>query len=103
MPDEHGVMSQDELDKAVEWVTKQWGADDYCPMHKGRTEWGVGPQMVQTVGYGPRALFGGSTFPLIPVTCQICGYMVFVNAILAGLIHADPALRTETSEHAQSD
>jgi hypothetical protein len=32
---------------------------------------------------------GGAIFPLIAVVCKVCGYTLFFNAILLGIVKAD--------------
>ena len=80
-----GELSQEAYDKAVDWITTQWGTSD-CPFH-GPTDWYVGRVLAEARSYGPVAGFSNkSVYPFIVVTCTKCGYSVLVNAIVAGVV-----------------
>lgn len=73
--------------RAQKWVEEKWTRAE-CPFH-GPTSWEVGNMVVQTVQYVPKGIsIGGRTYPLVPVICRTCGYTVFLNALLMGIVPA---------------
>jgi hypothetical protein len=85
-----GQMTQDQLQKALAFVTEHWGLLGNCPFH-GQTKWVLDVNLGHIPGYAPGAPFGSSglTFPVLIVTCQVCGFIVPINAIKAGVVEAD--------------
>ena len=88
MPDPLGTLTSDEQKKVIAWLNVHWGSVDRCPMHSGPTTWGVAPQIVRTVGFGPAAALG-KTFPMIVAICGTCGLVMFVSAVKVGILAAD--------------
>jgi hypothetical protein len=87
MPDPfRGTLTPEEVQKAITWLNAHWGPADKCPMHGGQVSWGVEAQLVETVGYGVMAGRGRTTYPMLVVICQTCGFTVFVNAVMAGIV-----------------
>jgi len=87
-----GEMTDEQYTKAVEWVREKWSTDE-CPFHSGATNWYIDHSIAETPSYAPLAQFTGGVvrYPSIVVICSICGYTVFVNAILAGVLPGVPA------------
>ena len=81
-----GRMTDEQRQKAADWVNQHWAKKD-CPFH-GPTNWQLEPVMgeVRTFSGGTLVLGPGTLFPLIVLTCSVCGYSVFVNAVVAGLV-----------------
>ena|SRR5437868_3677228 len=89
MPEPGGKLTPDEQQRALRWLGLQWRTR-VCPV-SGHTKWEVGEYMVQTLPYaGGNLLVGGASYPLIVITCAICGYTFFINAIRAGVLPAQP-------------
>jgi hypothetical protein len=85
MPDQAGKLSLEEFATAEAWLRKHWQGTT-CPMHHGVTTWEVSG-LIMTLPYtGTGVVLGGATFPLLVVTCGVCGYTAFVNAIRAGIV-----------------
>jgi aconitase B len=43
-------------------------------------------------------LLGGLTFPILPVTCNKCGYVLLFNAMILGIISLPKSLSTAETE-----
>jgi predicted nucleic-acid-binding Zn-ribbon protein len=82
-------LTPEQIEQAKDWLREHWTRAD-CPFH-GATSWEVGDHLVSTMSYTPGGgiTVGGKTYPLIVVTCSHCGYAVFVNAIVAGIVARD--------------
>jgi hypothetical protein len=92
-------LSPEQVIKAQEWLGSQW-TTRACPFH-GPTKWQVGRRLAAPVNYVPGGgvFLGGPAYPLIVVTCTACGFTVFVNAVVAGLIEPrTPPVSTESKE-----
>lgn len=83
-----GTLTQPELDKAIAWLRAKWDQPIACPFHQGPTRWEVQDRLAQMHGYSREGALSLSevTFPVIIVTCTTCGFMVPVNAIVAGVL-----------------
>jgi hypothetical protein len=87
-PQSYGVVTPEQEQKALQWITQHWGAAG-CPFH-GPTNWQIDNHLAQVPVYSARSfLVGGPVYPLIVVTCAICGFTVFVNALRAGVLLPD--------------
>jgi hypothetical protein len=91
VPNSQGQLEPDEKEAVIRWLAAHWTIQT-CPFH-GPTTWEVGdvtatmPFMGKGGGAaGSGAWPGGPAYPLIVVTCQICGYTVFVNAFTVGIV-----------------
>jgi hypothetical protein len=82
-------MTPEQNRKAVAWLSAHW-ANRNCPIH-GATTWNVDKWLGEVRTFGGGSLFVGKgqvIFPLLVVTCGICGYTIFFNAIMAGVVQA---------------
>ena len=53
----------------------------------GQNHWGVSSKLFQLLEFDSHGLtIGGSSYPVIPITCNNCGNTLMINAIVAGLI-----------------
>jgi hypothetical protein len=85
-PEKPGAMTEDQSRAAIAWINSRW-SNQSCPFH-GPTKWGIDTQFTWTPASGaPGSLMiGGPVFPFFVVTCAVCGYTVFVNAIRSGVL-----------------
>ena len=86
------VLTPEEMAKARAWVKARWTNGD-CPFH-GPTNWVLGDTMASPNSYAPsgQVSAGGKVYPLIVFTCSICGYTVFVNGLIAGIVPVTEAM-----------
>ena len=84
-----GVFSPEQLERALAWLNEKWTQKD-CPFH-GPTNWDLraAPGEVATVD-GSDLTPGAAVYPFLMATCTICGYTVLVNALIAGVVRAQP-------------
>ena len=89
MPDQSGVLSAEDKQKALQWLNSKWTYTP-CPFHPATpTTWEIGDVVIRTLPFSEAGVvLGGSTYPLLVVTCSVCGYSVLVNAIKAGIVTA---------------
>lgn len=85
-----------QIDQASQWLREHWKAL-ICPFH-GPTNWQVQQYLTSTPLYASGVtILGGPAYPFLVVMCSICGYTVFVNAIVVGLVPSAP-LASESNE-----
>lgn len=75
-------------DKIIRFLEERWkGAG--CPMCGGK-EWRVSEKYFELREFNDGNLMlggpNGAVMPVIPVTCNICGNTVFINALNTGLL-----------------
>jgi hypothetical protein len=79
-----GSLTPEQQSRAKGWLESKWQKSD-CPWH-GPTVWQIG-LLTQIGPYSQGSVFlGGPVYPAITVICTNCGYMVFINAIQAGIL-----------------
>ncbi|MCH7493368.1 hypothetical protein IIA16_01460 [bacterium] len=72
-----------------EWVGTR-GTTDKCPFCQ-KNSWMMGEYLVTPlVTSSGNVQLGGIVHPLIPIVCTNCGHTLFFNAIVAGVMKADP-------------
>ncbi len=90
MPDNQGKLSPEEEKGLTQWISDHWKTAN-CPFH-GPTHWELGWATATQAYAGPTggmpgtgAVVGGAAFPLALLTCEQCGYVVFINLIKADI------------------
>ena len=86
MPDTSGRLSPDEKEKAERWLSTYWTRDNRCPI-SGHNNWAFGEHIVQPVA-SVRAgeILGVASYPQIMLICQDCGYTIYFNAVVMGIV-----------------
>ena len=82
-------MTLEQSQKASAWLNAHW-TNRNCPLH-GPTLWQLDTWLAEVRAYAGGSLIvggGQAIFPLLVVTCTKCGYVVFVNAIMAGIVES---------------
>jgi len=78
-------MAKYDVKKIIEHLENKWGGRP-CPMCQVGS-WQVQDAIFQIMEFNKGALvMGGPVVPLIPVTCNNCGYTVLLNAIITGIL-----------------
>ena len=75
------------LQRALDWIEDNWVGKRSCPICEG-TGWFVGEYLGEVKSIQPKSKFwlnGGSSYPMIVLSCENCGYSLFFNAIVAGM------------------
>ena len=80
---------QKQREKAASWIQPMWKRQT-CPICEGRS-WTVGDVFEIRQFEGGNLVLGAnrSLIPLVPFTCDKCGYTFFINAIKAGVVSQD--------------
>lgn len=82
-----GRLTPDQVRLATQWVATHW-ANRQCPFH-GATQWAI-DGLAAAVPAG--SAFSGKVFSMITLTCGICKYTVFINAVAAGIVKRNPPI-----------
>jgi hypothetical protein len=78
-------MSSLDTEKFIAFIGQKWDGRS-CPMC-GSGPWSVQDKVFQLTEFSDgNMVIGGPVIPVVPVTCNNCGYTVVVSAILAGAI-----------------
>jgi len=82
-------VSEIKTDAVIAFLNSRWG-NRSCPMcNEG--PWSVQDRVFQLNEFHQGSLVvGGPLIPVIPVSCGNCGHTVLVNAIIAGVLPAEP-------------
>lgn len=80
-------LTPEQLEKAVAWLQSHDHPAPPCPIC-GQNKWTVGIHLVQPITMGPdrNVHLGGVSYPFLQVISPKCGYTMFVNAVIAGLV-----------------
>jgi len=89
-------MADIKTDAVIAFLNSKWD-NRSCPMcNKG--PWSVQDRVFQLNEFHQGNLVvGGPLIPVIPVSCGNCGHTVLVNAIIAGVLPAEPLQADEKS------
>jgi predicted nucleic-acid-binding Zn-ribbon protein len=92
MPDDAGNLTATEFVLFERWLDSHWRKPHPCPVC-GTDGWGTGGQIVVpiTMGSNSSLRVGGQIVPQVFVLCHNCGYTMFFNAVLIGLLPGDGA------------
>jgi len=91
MPDKTGKLTDADLAKVVDWLSKYTpGGDAKCPLC-GSTEWAIGHHLLQpvTLGGNLNLQLAGIGYPQVALMSIPCGYTMFVNAVVAGVLQSN--------------
>lgn len=86
-----------DINKGLAWIELHWGRDKTCPMCGG-WDWKMSDQIGVLAGQMDldRNVDLTKGMPIVPVTCEVCGFVALLDAVKAGLIQGgDPPLWTE--------
>jgi hypothetical protein len=104
MPDTDGKLTQDEKQRVIQRITSAWHEPRFCP-YCGSPQWLVGDHLVQPVTLGANVsmmIGGGIGYPQVMLISAGCGYTVFFNAVVLGILpggaEGTPAVAKETSD-----
>jgi hypothetical protein len=99
MPDPEGRLSEEEKDTIRAWLDERWVVQSRaCPI-SGHREWIVADHLVHIFRYTPRGfVIGGPTYPHAAVICRGCGYTLFFNAVMIGLVPAGSEKESKAGE-----
>lgn len=65
----------------------------------GNKHWEITDTVFQAIEFDHKSLFiNGSTFPIVPLTCNNCGNTYFINALVAKLIDPQEQSQNDNSK-----
>lgn len=83
------VLSEEQLTKLKNWISERWKKDGgTCPICSSN-DWSVSKHLVAAplVSPGGRITIGGGpAYPAAQITCGVCGYIIYFNAVIIGLM-----------------
>lgn len=92
-----GSMTDAQKAKIVAWLIEKWGKGN--PQGIPRCEkcnhpqmtWSVGQDIITALIFANGSVnVGGTLYPVISIMCSNCGNTHYVNAIISGIIDANP-------------
>lgn len=99
MPEKDGSLTEADQKIAGEWLEKYWtGSARNCPIC-GSPRWEVG-RFLAHIPAGP-GILSPQTYPLVSVASNPCGYTLFFNAAIVGIVHREPPKPPEAPPVAQ--
>jgi hypothetical protein len=101
MPESDGGLTDADQKVVSAWLEKHWtGSARNCPVC-GSLRWDVGKFLAHVpAGAG---VFAGKTYPLISLASNPCGYTLFFNAIIVGVVKPEsPKPNPESSQSSPS-
>jgi hypothetical protein len=88
MPGATGKLTPEDIQKVNAWLMRHHpGGNTVCPVC-GSQNWWIGEHLVQpiTVGADMSLQLGGIGYPQITVISNPCGYTMFLNAVIVGVL-----------------
>ena len=76
------------IERALRWIEDNWVGQKACPIC-GNSGWFMGDVLGEMRQLNPNARWMpnfGSTYPMIVLSCENCGYTLLFNAIVLGLM-----------------
>ena len=91
MPDSQGRLSKEEKQKVVDWLEKfqaKRGRNLICPIC-GEPNWQIGDHLVapSLLNASGGLLIGGVSYPHVLLISTPCGYTIFLNAVVVGIVN----------------
>ena len=83
MPDSSGRLTPEEKETVRQWIDSNWTGSDFCPI-SGHNDWIIVDHIVRPIAGS--TLLSGSNYPQVMLVCQGCGYTIYFNAVLMGLV-----------------
>ena len=94
-------MDKIDFDTFINSLNKMW-QDKQCPICKNNN-WAVGDKLAELREFHQGGLtIGGQVYPLVTLTCNVCGYTLLFNAMRAGLVNPKMNDATSPVESVQS-
>jgi hypothetical protein len=105
MPDLKGKLSEEEKQKIRSWIdARRATALLICPVCN-KTDWVVADHLVQPLTLGEKfaAMLGGTAYPVAQVVSLQCGYTMYFNAVLMGIVKRTADTNTESQGEASNE
>jgi hypothetical protein len=80
------VLTQAQIATVRQWLKQKWTRPE-CPFHPGPTTWTVGDMVGRVRGLKDADFDSSASFyPVVMVHCDKCGYEVYLNAMMIGIV-----------------
>jgi hypothetical protein len=82
-------------EQIAKFLNEKWKGQKLCPVCQSN-KWGVSDKPVELREFTPGAfVVGGPVYPLVSVTCNVCGHTLLFNAIVMGVVDRDTTTPSE--------
>lgn len=90
--------AQIDSNKVIEWLSQKWKSPTTCPICKSNN-WNVSQRLIEVREFhGGSLVLGGPVYPLVSVTCTVCGHTLLFNAVVAGLLPMEKTTKPESDK-----
>lgn len=84
-----GILSNEEKSRVLSALNEIWRGSKACPV-SGDNDWVLGDHIVHPpTWHGAAMQLGGATYPHVLLTCRRCGYSLFFNALVLGVVPSE--------------
>lgn len=91
-------MAKVDPQEIVRFLNERWSGLKVCPVCQNNN-WNIPDKLVEVREYSPgKLVIGSPVYPLIPLTCTVCGNTILFNAIVAGILEKPKPDTPEESE-----
>lgn len=96
MPSNDGRLTAQDKQNVANWLNRHgFSVRGGCPVCND-SKWIIGDHVVSPMLFtGDSVMIGGGSYPQVMVISQTCGYTLYLNAILCGVVSAQPAQTSE--------
>lgn len=84
-------LSEDQLNKALEWIKTNWQKSDKSCEICSSTQWSIPQDVVTPALFVNGQVAMGNSYPQFMMVCKKCGNTKYFNAILSGVIEIKAA------------
>lgn len=87
MAEETAALTGEQKKAIADKLNQLWQGAKQCPVC-GQAQWTVGDHLVTPTTLGPNnsVMLGGLSYPQVMVISNACGYTMFFNAIVLGVV-----------------
>ena len=80
--------------RVADWMRENWKTNTKCPIC-GTDAWNIGEDVIEIREFtGHYVGTGGNIYPYVQLSCTKCGYTLFFNALIAGIVDPESFVRT---------
>lgn len=103
MPDDKGKLTLAEKQVILEWWRRHRnGQTMACPVCNN-PDWIIADHVVQPITSASNLIIGGEGYPQIMLVSKQCGYTIYFNAVMIGIIEKVAQKQPKEGEASQGD
>lgn len=100
--DAHEPLTPLDREKFATLLNERWDGQKECPICK-KNEWLLSDYLAEVRTFTKGSiLLGAPVYPVVVVTCRVCGNTLLFNAIVLGLVKPPPPEQKTTVETARA-